>query len=563
MTTAGTLLVHRLAWLAAVLVLAATREAASAPADAPIIVLKARVGTHDPKAVDDLTPLIDHHLEAEGFVTRPEAIRSLIGGHMPLPGIVDSGISAADVIRPIELGYEDWRHGLFAEAEKKLAPAYAALKRNPALFVADTKNLDVAFKGLVALALSQSRQGRTRQCEETMIELVRVFRSRPISRIQYGKPAEQLWQTFSKQAVAKGTGQLFVTTGNDKAVIFVDGHIRGIGKAEIADLVPGKHRVFVQVPSTPGLQYEVDVRPDDETRLDMKWDVDISLAVTDQWIGFVFESEAERNKEAAFASELARRWGRAGMMAVVGTYQIQGTPVLIGAVYRANGAIYRGAITALHGDRRGDISDLAKYLAHGTVSPKLQVMSRQGGQQPAATLTARQSKPGTTLVAKIATGAGAATVAVGAVVYWQKPYEFAVPPHPDWRTGAVYTMLGGSAVIGGGTYLWLRESRSASHLTAGMIGAGAASLIAGTALYVTDEDPSRELPPRIRDSAPIGVVTASLGVALTGVGLWLLRREGAAAREVADVRGRGELVACAPSVAVDRSQFFIGCTAGF
>jgi hypothetical protein len=175
---------------------AATAQARS-PKDR-IIVLHARVGSLSPAPVDDVTSLVNEQFEAEGFAAQPKTISSLLGGQLPRPGILDPGLTAAEIIHPVELGYDDWTQGLFAEAEKKLAPALSRIYRNPALLVADTKNLDVVFKALVALALSQAKLGKAAESAETMLELIRMFGSRPLSRADYGPPAEKLYRTISK-----------------------------------------------------------------------------------------------------------------------------------------------------------------------------------------------------------------------------------------------------------------------------------------------------------------------------------------------------------------------------
>jgi hypothetical protein len=515
-------------------VLAASGAAQGAPAGEPIIVLHARVGSSAPNEVDHITPLLDDELEARGFAAKPSTIARLPGGRIPRPGILDPGLTAVDIIHPIELGYDDWAQGLFAEAKKKLVPAIAKVNRNPALLVADTKNLDATFKALVALALSQAKLGQTSQSAETMTHLVRVFRTRPISRAEYGPPAEQLYRTISKQILAGGTGQLFVTTRNEQAVVFVDGQIRGIGKAAVADVNPGKHHVFIQVPATAGLQYEVEVRANEDTNLDVVWDVDTALKVTEPWIGLVFTTEAERAKEAMFAGELARRWGGQGTIAVVGTLQLQGRPALIGTIYRAGGAIVRSAVTTLDGDRAANIRSLAKYLADGTVSPELNVIPN-GGKEPVRVLAARTSLgPSTSAVpAKVVGAAGLLAITVGGVLY--------VTAHPngsvreDRRTAAVQVVVGGSVVLGAGTYLWLREARSTNRLTAAALGAGASAIIASGTLFFTDEDATGE-GRYYRDTERTGLIVGTAGLAITGVGLWLLHREGNDAR----ISGRSE-----------------------
>lgn len=516
----------RLRWVvhaALVSTLVVSTAAHGAPGGEPIIVLHARVGSSAPNEIDRVTPLLDDELEAMGFAAKPSTVARMLGGRMPRPGILDPGLTVADIIHPIELGYDAWAQGLFAEAEKKLVPAIAKVNRNPALLVADTKNLDATFKALVALALSQAKLGQTTQSAETMTNLIRVFRTRPISRAEYGPPAEQLYRSIAKQVLATGTGQLFVTTRNEQAVVFVDGQIRGIGRAAVADMLPGKHHVFIQVPATAGLQYEVEVSPSEDTNLNVVWEVDTALKVTEPWVGLVFTTEAERGKEAMFAGELARRWGGQGVIAVVGTLELQGRPALIGTIYRAGGAIVRSAVTTLDGDRVTNIRSLARYLADGTVSRELNVIPN-GEKEPVGALAARASiGPSTTTTpAKVVGAAGLVAITAGGLLYVSGPPDGAV--REDRRTTAVQVVVGGSAVLGTGTYLWLREARSTSRLTAAALGVGASAIVAGGMLFLTDEDASSESR-YYRDTERIGLIVGTAGLAATCVGLWLMHHE--------------------------------------
>jgi hypothetical protein len=125
-------------------------------------------------------------------------------------------------------------------------------------------------------------------------------------------------------------------------------------------------------------------------------------------------------------------------------------------------------------------------------------------------------------------------------------------------------MIGGSVVIGGGTYLWLRASRSVGALPAGTIATGVTAALAGAALYYTDQDPGRSAPPVIRDTATIGMIVYSSGVALTGVGLWLWHREKARPRsQVLTSRLHPQRSTSAPVVVVDASRVLVGWSGRF
>jgi len=168
------------------------------------------------------------------------------------------------------------------------------------------------------------------------------------------------------------------------------------------------------------------------------------------------------------------------------------------------------------------------------------------------------------MIGKTVGGAGLVAISLGAVEYLRHPYDFRKPPNgvDDGRDPYVYTMLGGSLLLGGGMYLWLRELQSTTHLSAGLVGVGAASIVTGSVLYLTDQDQGPSEPPIIRETATRGVVLGASGVALTGAGLWLMYRERHGAADSSDVAARSR-ASWVPAVAVHSSRTVIGLCGSF
>ena len=447
---------------------AARLELAGAPAPRPIVVLESYVGRRPDDADAIIGPLLDE-LDARGFAADPRAVLARIGGVAPRPGALDPERTAAELTQPADTGFVAYTRGRFAEAEALLTAALDRIHRNPALLVLDTTNLDATFKVLVGLALSQAKRGDTGKSAATMVELIRTFRSQPITRADYGPDAEQLYRAVGKQVQAMGKGQLAITVDRDQAVIFVDGQIRGLGKAALADLVPGIYRVFVQVPATAGRQYELEVDADELTALHVDWEVDSTLALTDRWAGLLFATEADRARQAAIAGKLARRWHQ--LITVVGLARQRGAPgrrdtvAVTASLYDPAGAAVRSATVAIDApdgiDGLGERDDrklraLAQYLADGTASAGVAVTGRLGEPPRAAPAAALRSR----LVPGL------------------------------------------------------------------LVGAGAVALLAGGALYALDQDAAPDMPGADRNTAPAGLAIGVVGLAAVGVGLWMWRARG-------------------------------------
>ena len=102
------------------------------------------------------------------------------------------------------------------------------------------------------------------------------------------------------------------------------------------------------------------------------------------------------------------------------------------------------------------------------------------------------------------------------------------PTYEDRKTRAVQVFTGGSMSLGVGVYLYLHKTRSIRSTTAATLGLGLSALLAGAMMYASDEDVysgaglQRE---RYRNTAAAGLISGGAGIALSGVGLWLLSRE--------------------------------------
>lgn len=437
-------------------------------AQPPILVLEAHVGARPSELDATIGPVLDE-LEQRGFAARPTTVTRVLGGRAPRPGVLDGGKTAAEITQLVESGFDAFTRGKYKEAETSLGLAVHVIQRNPGLLVLDAANARSTFHAFVGLALSQAKLGNAADSVETMTELLRSFSTQTINRAEYGPQAEQFYRAVQKQTQLMGRGRLTVAAGSDHAMIFVDGELRGMGKAALADLIPGIYRVFIEVPGTSGRQYEVEVRAGADSRLDVDWPIDASLLVSSQWVGFVFASEVERAREASYAGALARRWGSDGIV-IVGTTQLQGRSAVIATQYLASGEVARSALVVTGGGGSGDdarLRSLARFIADGTPSDELARVT--GSQSQAAAVEPQSRMP---LAARLCLGAGLAGVATGAVLILASPGP---PQDPRqqyyYRTAPAGIVVGlaGAASIGVGLWWWLRrhDERSAPAVSLG------------------------------------------------------------------------------------------------
>jgi hypothetical protein len=539
---------------------------AQASRGVPTIVLEAHVGQRPADAAAAIEPVLDE-LERLGFAARPKSIEKLLQGRAPRPGVLDEGKTVADIKRLIALGRFALDKGRLKEAEAALREAVDLIRRNPALLVLDTNNEKVSYSAFVGLAVTLAKLKRDSEATDVMMELLRMS-STPIPQADYGPKAEEIHQRAEARAQGMGRGSLAISVTDSRAMIFLNGRFSGVGKVAMGDLIPGTHYVLVQVPGTGGLQYVRTVRANEPIMLDINWQVESMLRLEDRWAGFNFATEIARAQEAVYASDLAHRLGGADVI-VIGTTQLNGVSFVVGMQYPANGGPPIGAIAPVNGGERL-LRSLARYLYDGTTAAGLRVLPRavKDVAPTVALVHSATASPRSSLMPKIVVGAGALVVTAAGIVYARSSYDPMKAPREDGTDGrdrVVSVMVGGSLVLGGGVYLWSRESRSASALTAGMLATGVASIVAGAELYLVDQDPGPFEPKYIRNTAVAGVVTAGAGLALTGAGLWLLRGERAspASRDMAARPCKQRLVSWAPVVSMTPSEALVGGAGSF
>ncbi|MBX3157287.1 MAG: hypothetical protein KF773_15030 [Deltaproteobacteria bacterium] len=428
----------------------------------PILVFESHTGPRTDGASRLLTKL-EEELETYGFAARPASILQAAGGRVPRPGILDDGKSAAKVAQDVRRAHDEFINGRPQNAKVGLTSALLTITRNPGLFVVDTSNADTTFMALATLALCHRQLGDGTASLATMKELIRMFPSRPFPRRHYGPDDETFHRDVAKQVQAMGRGRMAVSGGSGQAVIFVDGQIRGIGKASLADLVPGTYHVFVQVPGTVGRHYEVEVAANDDSYLNVDPELDGALWATDSWVGFQFSTDAERGKEARYAVELGKRWTGAEQVAVVGPMQLRGRPAVIGTLYHKDGRPMRSAV--IEHDEAGSTTSaraLARFLADGTPGQGLQILREDTATR------ARADRPRRSRAyPKVVVGLGLAAIVAGGVLI-ALDEDFTPEAGPtvfDSAPAGVALAVTGAVATAIGVYLWGRKSGKAPVVT--------------------------------------------------------------------------------------------------
>ncbi len=288
-------------------------------APAETLVLESHVGERPRDADRALSPLRSA-LQKRGFVVTPTAVTKALSGSRILPTETKQDLTARELAEAFERARGDWLDGRLERASSRLEAAITAAHRAPQLLAFDQKTRELLFAALLSLAQARNRQGQQAKGEEAMAELIRSFPGQLITRGEHGPEAFELYGAVRRGLDAEGRGGLIVRV-NVPSAIFLDEEPRtqGADGVRIADLVAGEYRLLVQSVDDPTAFrfYKVPIYAHQVTNIDVNWELD-SVLVTDQWVGFRYDSSMRQAKEEEIALRLARE---AALPAVV-TLQI-------------------------------------------------------------------------------------------------------------------------------------------------------------------------------------------------------------------------------------------------
>jgi len=489
----------------AALIILLTARIAGAGTD-PIAMIEARVGP--PPDPDPIMETVRTQFAREGFAVTRTAIDDAFGGRLPAPAIEDPALSALAALQELDEGFQLYVNADYARAEAKLESALRGARRNPALLASDSKNLEPIFRAMSALALSQKRLKKTEAKLATFRELIRAFPNRPLSRDDFGPADIDDYKAVAKATSAQPRGELRIDVDDPRVEVFVDGQMRGMGKVELADLVPGVYRVFLRTSSRSelGRTYAIEVRPGGEARLGVSWQVDSRVWIRGPAMALELASDGELRDIAGDASVLAS-WTQPGMICVVERVQVAGKPALDGTLYRTDRVAVRHHRVMLDGDLAARADELARALRDGTPPEPLAVAS-----------TSRRARvvapPASHSTAALAAGLALMT---GGMAIDATTYASGAETHTALERAALASFAVGAALAGTGMYLHARAAR-ADRVTAAAAGIGIGLLFAGTFALVTSQDPSPAFP---ADGLAIaGVAAAGAGAAALGASLW-------------------------------------------
>ncbi|MGN6105481.1 MAG: tetratricopeptide repeat protein [Kofleriaceae bacterium] len=494
-----------------------------APHEKQTIVFESHVGVR-PANLAPFLHAVNDLLETRGYAAFPATVLRLAGNNLPRPGILDSKLTSPGLAELHNGAFALYKAAQWSDALRQLVDARDKSQRNPALVANDIGNHDQMFRTLVAIADCYKRLGDERAALEAMKEVRRVYPTRPVSRTDaWGPSGEQLYMTVALDERGVLRGRLSIAAGDPNAQIAVEGQLRGVGNVSLADLLPGVYRVFIRTSARDsGRQYEVTVKPGEETRFVADINRDELLDASSEYVALTYPSEGARKDECKLASHFAERWTASGATLVLASGQENGRPIVTGIRCRDGVQVRRATIFTDSEDSTTPeklVPFLDDLTAEGPSWRMRDVGTSKGPRWP-----------------KLALGTSAVVLAGSAALYlaWPKDDHIQLEFDDTGKSIATHAYTGAAIVAGVGVYGWLTGSRHMRRWPAALFSASTTSLLLAAFYIPADEDPDNgslpdgyQIRPRYLDSGPTGVVLlgAGVGLAVGGLLAWRLGTE--------------------------------------
>lgn len=278
----------------------AVPAAPAAPAKArPVVFVSNPEPALEPYKLDRLL----EELGKKRFVVYPWMAQMELGPRFPMAAH-DPNMTSAGYAKRLEQAYAMWlQQPPLGELLPVLESTVAMIQRNPLLLIRDPSQRVLVHKILVARALAYQRAGNLKRSEDSMAELICMSPSYVVSRSVDGPAAEQLHQQTRANLAKRGRGTLTVKVNHPEVQVYIDERITR-PNVPMMDMASCTHRVVLLDPLDRARRYEVDVARNQNTTLEVDWDVDTAVQDMRDWIELRFQTETEYAQRAEIARQL-------------------------------------------------------------------------------------------------------------------------------------------------------------------------------------------------------------------------------------------------------------------
>lgn len=274
-----------------------------------------------------MAPVLEE-LAVRGFDVGYDGIGRRFEGEVSMASRTKDGLPG-DFATQIDNAHKAWTQGQFEEAQSILTPLIDAAHGNAAAIANDSKLVPLIQSALVDLALAQARLGDPGGATAAMAELVRSFPGFTVTKAKFGPEAAKLFDDTRQELAKQGTGNLIVTAAADGTQFFVNEQYKRTGSAYRDSLLPGKYRIYASLGALEGRTYVVEVKPGEDTHVDIDVQLDAVMHIDAAWTGLALDSPEARAQQYHYAVKMARLAG-ASAVALIGIVDNGDRMVMVG-----------------------------------------------------------------------------------------------------------------------------------------------------------------------------------------------------------------------------------------
>lgn len=362
----------------------------------------------------------------------------------------------------VEKGRREFLEGNYGAAIELLEEAREVLLSSTAAVAADQTLRDTLHRALLWLAHAYLREKKVDQATERVSEAIRSFADREPSLTQYSPELVNFYKQVRREMRRQRAGTLIVQTNPPGCMVFVNERFVGLAPTSpVADLYPGKYRVYVQRGKQRGRVHMINIAGQAK-QLSVDFLLDAAL-ITSPVVGLRFATASERaQRDVGLAADVGRALSAPSVM-LVGVEHYQGRRAFVGRVIAAaTGQVVRSGIVVLEPAPPGEqaFAALGRFMLGGQPEPG--VIVRDGGSSGGSGsgfFSAGVQKWVTLGVGVAAVAAGVTLIALDGSETCNNPPGVKCKALLNTRGAGIGVLAGGAAFGALSTYLFIRDAR--------------------------------------------------------------------------------------------------------
>lgn len=476
----------------------------------------------------ELAPLLST-LDRSGFAVVPKDVKTALGHRYPMPGHEPALTLAQFRDR---LGKASAMAATPPKAEildPALDEALRMVHANPEYLVR-APTLRAPYRELLVARAQLSRdKNHPEGAEAAMRELLRTAPEFVAAQTTHGPDVTEVYQltSASESKVARGT--LVVITNDPNVELYLNERVVH-PNVPVRNLMRGTHRLVVLDSLDRSTRYEVPIRANQNTTIDIDWRIDPLLQEMKTSVLLRFGTESERLQRAELLRELVRTsHGPDRFVLLDVSVEPDKTRTVTATLYSTTSVEPLRRASAFIERDDAALRDLGDFIAGKGDTWRLTgvtVAKRSSGTRtepaelaiPTSQEVARDPGP-----AWLIGGLGFAVV-TGGTALWLRRQPSAHDPDPAgvYSVGGGGLLIAGGAAMAGSAYVLSRSGRGrAGRILPWIVGAGAVALETGLIMILLDEDGVSAPGAPVHDRATSGAIIGGVGALTAGVGGYL------------------------------------------